>query len=215
MPTASLPANAQTLSIWLHPYIAGKKSERVPCFDDTLRELVKRMYATMYAANGVGLAAAQVGCFQRIAVVNVEDTVLTLVNPRIIAEEGTQELLEGCLSIPGKSFYAKVLRPMKVVCEYQDEFGKEQSVACVGNVTRAICHEVDHMDGKFYIDHLEPFHRRFLIEKIKKKIHKVERERARREAEDRREARAAHKAQKVERGTEMVGPARRVVDAGE
>ena len=122
-------------------------------FDRRLAVLLKDMAETMYQAEGVGLAAPQVGILRRAAVVDVTEDhsgLLELVNPEIIASEGCQTGREGCLSLPGRQ--GVVSRPMKVTVRYQDRNGEWFELETEGFEARAICHELDHLDGKLYID---------------------------------------------------------------
>ena len=107
----------------------------------------------MYKAGGVGLAAPQVGILRRIAVVDVTEDhsgLLEMVNPEIIEREGSQTGREGCLSVPGRQ--AVVTRPMKVKVRFQDRSGDMYEMETEGFEARAICHELDHLDGTLYID---------------------------------------------------------------
>lgn len=119
-------------------------------FDDRLAMILDDMADTMYRAEGVGLAAPQVGILRRYCVVDVGDGIIELVNPVIEKQSGKQEGEEGCLSIPGK--YDTVIRPMKVRVHAQDRNGKPFIMTAEGFKARAICHEIDHLDGILYID---------------------------------------------------------------
>ena len=119
-----------------------------------LQTLIDDMYETMYEANGVGLAAPQVGILKRIVVIDVcDDNPLCLINPEIIESDGEQTGEEGCLSLPGK--FGTVTRPMHVICKAYDENMEEITVEGEGLLARAICHELDHLDGKLYKDLVE------------------------------------------------------------
>ena len=127
-----------------------KKQEK---FDLRLALLLKDMADTMYKAEGVGLAAPQVGILRRAAVVDVTEDhsgLLELVNPEIIERDGEQTGREGCLSVPGRQ--GVVTRPMKVKVRYQDRNGDLYELETEGFEARAICHELDHLDGRLYID---------------------------------------------------------------
>ena len=127
-----------------------KKQEK---FDLRLALLLKDMADTMYKAEGVGLAAPQVGILRRVAVVDVTEDhsgLLEMVNPEIIEREGTQTGREGCLSVPGRQ--AVVTRPMKVKVRFQDRKGDMYEMETEGFEARAVCHELDHLDGTLYID---------------------------------------------------------------
>ena len=122
-------------------------------FDRKLAVLLKDMADTMYKAEGVGLAAPQVGILRRIAVVDVTEDhsgLIEMVNPEIISQEGEQTGREGCLSLPGRQ--AVVTRPMKVRVRYQDRKGDTYELETEGFEARAVCHETDHLDGRLYID---------------------------------------------------------------
>lgn len=122
-------------------------------FDRRLATLLKDMAETMYKAEGVGLAAPQVGILRRVAVVDVtgdRSGLIELVNPQITEREGTQTGREGCLSLPGRQ--GVVTRPMKVKVRYQDRNGDWYELETEGFEARAVCHELDHLDGRLYID---------------------------------------------------------------
>ena len=125
-------------------------------FDLRLGILLKDMADTMYKAEGVGLAGPQVGILRRVAVVDVTEDhsgLLELVNPEIVACEGSQTGREGCLSVPGRQ--GVVTRPMKVRVRYQNRKGQWLEKETEGFEARAICHELDHLDGKLYIDMMD------------------------------------------------------------
>ena len=131
--------------------ILGKVSKEVKEMTPRLHELVTDMWDTMHKAEGVGLAAVQVGVLKRIFVVEVSDEEkCVLVNPVIVDTEGTQEGSEGCLSVPGMA--GKVIRPMKVVMEGFDEDMKPIRVEAEGFFARALCHEYDHLNGHLYTE---------------------------------------------------------------
>lgn len=116
-----------------------------------IHTLLDDMLETMRAANGVGLAGPQVGILRRIAVVEVEEgEVFELINPRIIAFAGEQEGAEGCLSVPGR--YGLVKRPRHVTVRATDRHGEEYEITAHDFLARALCHEIDHLDGHLYID---------------------------------------------------------------
>ena len=130
-----------------------KKQEK---FDLRLAILIKDLADTMYRAEGVGLAAPQVGILRRVVVVDVSEDgsgLMELVNPEIVEVEGEQTGREGCLSVPGRQ--GVVRRPMKVRVRAFDRKGREIEVEAEGFAARAICHEVDHLDGVVYVDKME------------------------------------------------------------
>ena len=122
-------------------------------FDLRLAILLKDMADTMYKAEGVGLAAPQVGILRRVAVVDVTEDhsgLLEMVNPEIVEREGNQTGREGCLSVPGRQ--GVVTRPMRIKARYQTRKGEWMEIETEGFEARAICHELDHLDGTLYTD---------------------------------------------------------------
>lgn len=127
-----------------------KKSRPVTEIDQRILTLLDDMKDTMYAENGVGLAAPQVGILRRIAVVDVGDGLIELINPVIVYKKGEQIGTEGCLSVPGRQ--GTVARPEKVKVRAQNRNGEEFVVSADGLKAVALCHEIDHLDGTVYID---------------------------------------------------------------
>ena len=125
----------------------------VTSFDKRLEDLLDDMLETMYDAPGVGLAAPQVGILRRVVVLDCGEGPLKLVNPEIVEREGTQDFTEGCLSVPGKQ--GKTTRPARVRVKYQDPRGQACEVTGEGLLAVCLCHEIDHLDGKLYIDIVE------------------------------------------------------------
>lgn len=132
--------------------ILNKTSRKVEKFDDKLAALIDDMLETMYSANGVGLAAVQVGILKRVVVIDIGEGPMELVNPEITMKEGEQQESEGCLSLPGK--YGVTSRPQKVQVKAQDRNGKWQVFTGEDLKARAFCHEIDHLDGIFFTSHL-------------------------------------------------------------
>lgn len=130
--------------------ILRKKSRKVEEINERILTLIEDMKETMYAADGVGLAAPQIGILKRIVVIDVGNGPITLINPEIIKEEGNQVDYEGCLSIPGEQ--GKVERPYKVTIKALNEKGDQIELEGEELLARAICHEVDHLDGVLFID---------------------------------------------------------------
>ena len=130
-----------------------KHAKPVEKFDRRLQTLLRDMAETMYKAEGVGLAAPQVGILRRVVVVDVGDGLIELVNPEIIRVEGEQTGLEGCLSVPGRS--GIVIRPNSVTVRAQDAQGNFFEVSGEEFLARAFCHEIDHLDGILYVDKME------------------------------------------------------------
>jgi len=136
--------------------ILRKKSREVEVVDDRIRQLLDDMVDTMHHYNGVGLSAVQVGILKRLVVIDLYDDKgpIKLVNPVIIKTKGEQEVEEGCLSFPNQ--YAKLVRPMEVVAEALDENGEKIKIKAKGLLAQAICHELDHLDGILFVDHMIP-----------------------------------------------------------
>jgi peptide deformylase len=140
---------------------------------ETLRALIPRMLATMYAAPGIGLAAPQVGVSLRLAVIDLqrEDrrAPIVLVNPEIVAASPeTEPHEEGCLSLPGQ--YADVVRPRAVTVRYLDEGGARQEVAAEGLLARCLQHEIDHLDGVLFVDHISALKRNIILRRLAKSL---------------------------------------------
>ena len=131
--------------------VLRKKCKEVKEITPNLLTLLDDMADTMYEANGVGLAAPQVGILKRIVVIDIDDgNPLVLINPEIISHDGEQTGDEGCLSLPG--LVATVTRPNHVVCKALDENMEEFTIEATELLARAICHELDHLDGILYKD---------------------------------------------------------------
>lgn len=130
--------------------ILGKKSRKVEKFDDRLSELLDDMADTLHNANGVGLAAVQVGILRRVVIVEIDEEKTELVNPEIIETSGEQDGQEGCLSVPGK--WGDVLRPNYVKVRAQDRYGNVFEKEGEGLLARAFCHEIEHLDGHLFIE---------------------------------------------------------------
>ncbi len=125
----------------------------VESFDEKLWTLLDDMKDTVKKEQGAGLAAPQVGILRRAVVVDVEEGYFEFINPVILQYKGEQMGWEGCLSVRGKS--GIVSRPMKVTLAYQDRYGEKKLLKAKGFFARAICHELDHLDGVLYIDKAE------------------------------------------------------------
>lgn len=133
--------------------ILTKKCKEVKSITPRTLELIHDMLDTMYEANGVGLAAPQVGVLKRIVVIDVGEGPLIMINPVILETEGEQTGDEGCLSYPGKA--GQVTRPMRVVARFFDENMEEYEVEAEELLARAICHELDHLEGHMYVELVE------------------------------------------------------------
>ena len=134
--------------------VLTKRCKEVTEITPRIQELIDDMFETLYEANGVGLAAPQVGILKRIVVIDVtgEDPIL-MINPKIIETSGEQEGYEGCLSVPGKSGY--VTRPNYVKAVAYDENMEPFEIEGTELLARAICHELDHLDGHLYVEKVE------------------------------------------------------------
>jgi len=152
--------------------VLERPSEPVTVFDGNLEKLVADMFETLCAANGVGLAAPQIGIAKKLCVIDItsgEDpkAKLVLANPAIVATEGKQVLEEGCLSLP--DFRAKTTRPLRATVRAQDLHGKEITLTGEGLLARAFCHETDHLNGVLFIQHLSLLKR----DSIKRKVRRM------------------------------------------
>jgi peptide deformylase len=125
-------------------------SREVVKIDGHIREILDDMVDTMYDACGIGLAAVQVGVLRRLVVLDIGDGPVRLINPEITQQEGQEESVEACLSVPG--WQGTVSRPQKITVKYTDENGDSQSVEAEGQLKRVLCHEIDHLFGILYSD---------------------------------------------------------------
>ena len=135
--------------------VLTKKCRTVENIDERTLTLLDDMVDTLYDSTGVGLAAPQVGVLKRIAVIDIGDGLIELINPEIIKQEGNQRDLEGCLSLPDKWGY--VDRPMKVTVRATDRNGDLYEIEGEGLLARAFCHEIEHLDGVLFSSHVDEF----------------------------------------------------------
>ncbi len=152
--------------------VLEQKAAPVTKFDDELKKLTEDMFESMYAAQGVGLAAPQIGVARHLAVIDVTvgknpDAKIVLANPQIIHVEGEQREEEGCLSLPG--FRGHVMRPKFVTVRAQNAAGEWFEMRGEGLLARAFCHETDHLNGILFIQHLSMLRRDMIKRKIKKR----------------------------------------------
>jgi len=150
------------------------KAKEVTVFDEKLITLVDDMLETMYDFKGVGLAATQVNVHQRLIVIDVseeKDEPLCFINPEIVDKQGTEESEEGCLSVPG--FFEMVTRAEKIKVKALDKHGKSFDLDADELLSVCIQHEIDHLDGKLFVDYISPFKRNRIKAKLDK-IHKQE-----------------------------------------
>ena len=157
--------------------VLEKPGSTITKFDGELQDLTEDMFASMYAASGAGLAAPQIGKSLRLTVVDVSngknpEAKLVLINPEIIHAEGEKREEEGCLSIPG--FRAYVVRPQFVTVKAQNAKGEWFEMKAEDYLARAFCHEIDHLNGILYLQHLGMLKRDLIRRKIKKMIKKGE-----------------------------------------
>ncbi len=150
-----------------------KRALPVTEFDDDLKKLVGDMFETMYAAPGIGLAATQVDVHRRVIVIDISEDrnqPLVLINPEILSREGVEEMDEGCLSVPG--IYEKVRRAERIRYRAQDLEGEPFEAEADGLLAVCIQHEIDHLDGKLFVDYLSNLKR----QRIRKKLEKARRQ---------------------------------------
>ncbi len=165
---------AMKRSILIHPDPRLKKvADPVPDSSDELRSLADDMLETMYAAPGIGLAAPQVGILQRLIVLDcvkeegATPRPLTMFNPRVLSSSDERNVYEeGCLSLP--EMYADVERPAEVTVEWMDRDGRAQTETFDGLWATCVQHEIDHLDGKLFIDYLRPLKRQMITRKMVK-----------------------------------------------
>jgi peptide deformylase len=153
--------------------VLERVAEPVSLFDGELEKLVANMFETMYAANGVGLAAPQIGISKKLCVIDVSsgedpNAKIVLANPVVISTEGKLTHEEGCLSLP--DFRASTSRPSKATVRAQDIHGQEFTTTGEGLLARAFCHETDHLNGILFIQHLSMLKRDSIKRKVRKMI---------------------------------------------
>ena len=168
--TGAAPRKIYTIVKYGDP-ILEKPSVSINKFDAELEELAEDMFATMYAAQGIGLAAPQIGKSIRIAVIDVTsgknpEAKIVLVNPQVVAGEGEKREEEGCLSIPG--FRGYVVRPQFVTIKAQGLKGESFEIRGEDLLARAFCHEIDHLNGILFLEHLGMLKRDLIKRKIRK-----------------------------------------------
>lgn len=145
------------------------RAKPVDSVDEAIQTLVDDMLETMYIAPGIGLAASQVNVHKRVIVIDVsenKDQPLCLINPQILSKDGEEEMEEGCLSVPGQ--FEMVRRAETVEVEYLDRAGKAQKLEAHDLLAVCIQHEIDHLDGKLFVDYLSPLKRNRIRKKLEK-----------------------------------------------
>lgn len=177
------PTDAELLHILIapHPMLKAKARRVLDADADRVRALIPRMFSTMYRAPGIGLAAPQIGESLRMAVVDVGESdarqPMVMINPEIIAE--SQELSvheEGCLSLPQQ--FAEVTRPARIKLRFEDHAGMRREIEAEGLLATCIQHEIDHLNGVLFVDHLSALKRNIIMRKLAKEQRNKAAERA-------------------------------------
>lgn len=173
IPVMSETIDTLPILIVPEPLLKAKARPVTAADADRVRGLVPRLFATMYRAPGIGLAAPQVGVGLRLAVVDVmpddKPSPITLINPEVIAQSeelATRE--EGCLSLPGQ--YADVTRPARVTVRYTDQSGAKRQIEADGLLAACMQHEIDHLDGILFVDHLSALKRNMILRRLAKEM---------------------------------------------
>lgn len=157
-----------------HPVLTAK-AEEIKNIDDDLCKLARNMVHTMHSAPGIGLAAPQVSHSVRLITVDLsvgehKDAIFILANPKILDSHGEAIMEEGCLSVP--DINEKVVRPLHIVAKGIDLNGNEKIIEAEGLLARVICHEIDHLNGKLFIEHLSPLKKNLIKKKLRKQLGK-------------------------------------------
>jgi len=147
------------------------KAKLVEAFDEELKALTDDMFETMHSVSGIGLAATQIGVAKQVAVIDIspeKNEPLVIVNPaiQILDPSKTEDYDEGCLSVPG--FFEKISRPSDIKLSYQDLNGQKQEIKPEGLLTKVVQHELDHLNGRLFVDHISELKRRRIRNKIVK-----------------------------------------------
>ena len=147
------------------------KAKPVESFDDELKTLTDDMFETMHSVNGIGLAATQIGVAKQVAVIDIspeKNEPLVIINPaiQILDPSKIEDYDEGCLSVPG--FFEKISRPSDIKLFYKDLSGKNQEIKPEGLLTKVVQHELDHLNGRLFVDHISELKRRRIRNKIVK-----------------------------------------------
>lgn len=156
--------------------ILRQETQPVERMTEELRRLTDDMFETMHAAKGIGLAAPQVGRPERLAVIDIDDNPIVVVNPEIILREGSAKGEEGCLSIP--EIFGDVERATRVTVRALDRDGKPFELDATDLLARCLQHEIDHLDGILFVDHLSPLKRTMILRRLAKAKRARERESA-------------------------------------
>ncbi len=174
------PDDAELLSILVapHPVLKSRCNPVTPADSEQVRALLPRMFSSMYKAPGIGLAAPQVGALLRLCIVDLmpdrRKAPIVLINPEVVGESDDQSSREeGCLSLPGQ--YAQVVRPAKVKVRFTDETGAGREIDADGLLAACLQHEIDHLDGVLFVDHLSVLKRNILMRRLVKEQRQKER----------------------------------------
>jgi len=153
--------------------VLGRVATPVTKVDSEILDLARDMVLTMHAAPGIGLAAPQVNISKRLITVDLSvgekpDGLIVLINPQVLERDGEDISEEGCLSVPG--VHEKVKRPARILVKGMDLNEKEQLIEAEGLLARVFCHEIDHINGRLFIEHLSPLKRALVKKKLKKEL---------------------------------------------
>lgn len=162
--------------VYLPNPVLRQVGKPVEHFDEKLQQLIDDMFETMYHAKGVGLAAPQIGLSLQLSVIDVigdKTQQIVIANPKIISQEGQKTYEEGCLSVPGA--YDKVVRADKVTVAAQDRQGKHFEITADGLLGECLQHEIDHLNGKLFVDLLSPIKRTMARRRMEKKLKQMNR----------------------------------------
>ena len=162
--------------VWPHP-VLKEKAQPVHVVDDSTRALIADMFESMHAADGIGLAAPQIGVLQQVIVLDTtprepESKAIAMINPEIVESDGEIVYKEGCLSVPGEA--EDVERSAKVTVKYLDEQGQPQTLTTDGLLAIAIQHETDHLKGVLFVDHISVLKRELIRKRMKKLKNSIE-----------------------------------------
>jgi len=174
--------------VWPNP-VLKQKAKPVAAVDDSTRELIKDMFDSMYAADGVGLAAPQIGVLKNVIVLDTtpkqpESRPLAMINPEILSLEGKMVYKEGCLSVPGEA--EDVDRASSVMVRFLDEQGVEQTIKAEGLLAVAVQHETDHLKGVMFVDHISSLKRELIRKRMKRVQAEIEEDKAEARSKGRR-----------------------------
>lgn len=171
----NLPLDGDRRIVVYSRSVCGAKCSPVRDFGSELRNIISEMFRTMYHYRGIGLAAPQIGIFNRLAIIHYEKDKLIMVNPVVLDSKGESMDDEGCLSIPGPMCRARVLRNNEVEISYQDVEGRLKEASYRGYMARAVQHEIDHLDGIFFIDRVSSLKRQLVLNHHQKHLKSLRR----------------------------------------